>query len=137
MSVLVPEIAGKRIELVKALAPIGAAIAYLVNPSSPVGLLESNEARRAASALGVQVHFLNASTVVDLDAAFATLANLRVGGPVVAIEAFFDSHRDKLVALSARRGRRGRDLARGGRGHRAPVYIYADRADRTGDAGAS
>jgi putative tryptophan/tyrosine transport system substrate-binding protein len=79
-------------------------IAYLVNPSSPVGLLESNEARRAASALGVQVHFLNTSTVVDLDAAFATLANLRVGGLVVAIEAFFDSHRDKLVALSARHG---------------------------------
>ena len=104
MSVLGPEIAGKRIELVKALAPTGAAIAYLVNPSNPAGLLESNEARRAASALRVQVHVLNASTVVDLDAAFATLANLRVGGLVVALEAFFDSHRDKLVALSARHG---------------------------------
>jgi putative ABC transport system substrate-binding protein len=42
--------------------------------------------------------------VVDLDAAFATLANLRVGGLVVAIEGFLDSHRDKLVALSARHG---------------------------------
>ena len=38
MSVLGPEIAGKRIELVKALAPTGAAIAYLVNPSNPAGL---------------------------------------------------------------------------------------------------
>jgi putative tryptophan/tyrosine transport system substrate-binding protein len=94
MSVLVPEIAGKRIEL-------DCLSCESIQSRRPTRIERSTAGGERAR---VQVHFLNTSTVVDLDAAFATLANLRVGGLVVAIEAFFDSHRDKLVALSARHG---------------------------------
>jgi putative ABC transport system substrate-binding protein len=56
----------------------------------------------AASALGIQVHVLNASTEHDLDEAFASLVKLGVGGVVVQGEPFFFSQRDRIVALSAR-----------------------------------
>src|SRR5262249_12798111 len=95
-------IAGKRIELLKRSVPTAAGIAYLVNPSSPNSVTELNEALAAANTLGIPLHVLNASTEGDLEAAFASVGRLRAGGLVVAIEAFFDSQRDRLVVLSAR-----------------------------------
>jgi putative ABC transport system substrate-binding protein len=95
-------IAGKRIELLKSSVPTAAGIAFLVNPSSPNSVTERNEALAAANTLGIPVHVLNASTEGDLEAAFASVVRLRAGGLVVAIEAFFDSQRDRLVVLSAR-----------------------------------
>ena len=45
---------------------------------------------------------LNASTEEDLYKAFAALSELKAGGLVVNAEPFFDSKRDKIVALAAR-----------------------------------
>jgi len=45
---------------------------------------------------------LNASTEGDLDDAFSALAGLGAAGLVVPGEPFFDSKRDKIVALAAR-----------------------------------
>src|SRR5262249_21768388 len=59
------------------------------------------EALAAADALRIQVHVLDASTDDEFNMAFAALANARAGGLVVAIDASFDSQRDKLVALSS------------------------------------
>jgi hypothetical protein len=55
----------------------------------------------AADALRIQVHVLDASTDDEFNMAFAALANARAGGLVIAIDASFDSQRDKLVALSS------------------------------------
>jgi putative ABC transport system substrate-binding protein len=80
--------------------PPAAAIAFLVNPSSPSAEFYAREAPVAAQALGVRIPVLNASTERDLDEAFASLGKLGVGGLVVPAEPFFDSHR--IVALAAR-----------------------------------
>jgi putative ABC transport system substrate-binding protein len=95
-------LAGKRLELLKELIPTATVIGYLVNPTSPTGEPEATDARTAARALGIDLHVLNASTEHDLDVAFASLVRLRVGALVVAGEPYFDSQRDRLVALSAR-----------------------------------
>jgi putative ABC transport system substrate-binding protein len=102
MATFTSALAGKRIELLKELVPAATAMVYLLNPSNPTAEIESKEALAAARALGMQLHVLNASTEHDLDAAFATLVKLRAGALVVAPEPFFDSQRDRLVALSAR-----------------------------------
>jgi putative ABC transport system substrate-binding protein len=57
----------------------------------------------AADALGIQVHVLNASTDHDFNTAFAALVKARAGGLGIAIDASFDSQRDK-VALSSEHG---------------------------------
>jgi putative tryptophan/tyrosine transport system substrate-binding protein len=102
MSFFPLEIAAKSVQLLKELLPAATLIGYLVNPSTPAAHLYGEEASNAAKALGIAVHILNASTESDLDEAFASLAKADAGGLVVPAEPFFDSQRDRIVALAAR-----------------------------------
>ena len=102
MSTFVADLGAKCVELLKELVPTAPVIAYLINPSSPAAEIYRKEALTAAKALGIQVHVLNASTERDLDEAYASLAKLGAGGLVVPAEPFLDSHRETIVALSAR-----------------------------------
>jgi len=104
MSFFTLTIVGKSFELVRELAPTASAVAYLMNPSNPSAKEQSKEVHAAASALGMRLHVLKASNNEELDAVFAGLPRLRAGGIVVPAEAFFDSHRDRIVALSKRHG---------------------------------
>ena len=102
MSLFASELWEKVVELLKELVPAATVIAYLVNPSNPSAEMYSKAGVAAARALGIQVHVLNASTEHDLEETFASLVKLGAGGLVVPNEPFFDSQRDRIVALSAR-----------------------------------
>jgi putative tryptophan/tyrosine transport system substrate-binding protein len=102
MSVFSSEMWAKSVELLKELVPTATRMAYLVNPSSPSAEFYSKGAAAAASALGIEVHVLNASTEHGLDEAFAALVKLGTGGLVVPNEPFFDVQRERIVALTAR-----------------------------------
>ena len=102
MGVFNATLGAKRIELTKELMPGATGIAYLLNPSNPSSVIESKGALAATRALGIELHVLNASTEYELDAAFAAVAKLRAGVLVVSGEPYFDSQRERLVALSAR-----------------------------------
>ena len=104
MSVLAYELVAKRFELLKDLVPSAGVIAYLTNPTNPSQELELKEAQRAARALQIQLHVLQASREQELDSAFAELEKLRAHALVVASDPFFDSQRSRVVALSARHG---------------------------------
>ena len=104
MSVLAYELVAKRFELLKDLVPSAGVIAYLTNPTNPSQELELKEAPRAARALQIQLHVLQASREQELDSAFAELEKLRAHALVVASDPFFDSQRSRVVALSARHG---------------------------------
>ena len=80
MSTFTADIGAKSVELLMELVPKAAVIAYLVNPSNPAVEIYAEEATRAASALGVQIRVLNASTEGDLDNAFSALAGLGAAG---------------------------------------------------------
>jgi putative ABC transport system substrate-binding protein len=54
--------------------------------------------------LGIEVPLLNASTVDELNSTFATASQQRIGAMVVHADPFFDSQREKIVALSAQHG---------------------------------
>jgi putative ABC transport system substrate-binding protein len=101
MSTLTTPLGAKGVGLLKELLPKAALIGYLVNPSNPSGKLETAEANSTADALGVRVRAVNASTIGELDKAFATLGKMHVDGVVVAGEPFFDSQREKIVGLAA------------------------------------
>jgi putative tryptophan/tyrosine transport system substrate-binding protein len=102
VSTFSPQLGGKSVELLKELKPYAAAFAYLSNPTSPSAQLLSKDVRAAADTLRIRLHVLNASTESDLDAAFATMEKLHADGLVVNAEPFFDSRREKIVALAAR-----------------------------------
>ncbi|HEV2548198.1 MAG TPA: ABC transporter substrate-binding protein [Stellaceae bacterium] len=102
MSFLNSEIVAKSAQLLKEAVPATAVIAFLVNPAGPSAEIFAKEAPTAASALGIQIPVLNASTERELDEAFASLGKLGAVGLVVPAEPFFDSNRDKIVALAIR-----------------------------------
>jgi putative tryptophan/tyrosine transport system substrate-binding protein len=104
MAVFNATLAGKRVELTKELIPTAAVIGYLLNPVDQMSAVESRDALAAARALGIDLKILNASSEEDVETAFAAMANLRADALVVAGEPFFDSKRERIVALAARNG---------------------------------
>jgi putative ABC transport system substrate-binding protein len=92
----------KRIELLSELVPQARVIAVLVNPTNLPNEPGIQEAQEAARAKGVQLQILKASTESEIDAAFASLAQLHTGALVIGGEPFFASRREQLVALASR-----------------------------------
>jgi ABC-type uncharacterized transport system substrate-binding protein len=98
-------LAAKVLELLYEVVPNATVIAALVNPTTP-NLAESiaKDMQAAGRALGRQMHILNASTGDEIDAAFATLAQLRAGALVIGGDPLFTSRRVHLAMLAARYG---------------------------------
>jgi putative tryptophan/tyrosine transport system substrate-binding protein len=95
-------VVAKRLELLHKLVPNAATIGVLVNPNYPEADFQRHEVEESASALGQQIHLMNAGTITDIDAAFATLTQHGVSALFVANDPFFNSRRDQFVALAAR-----------------------------------
>ncbi|MGB9044200.1 MAG: ABC transporter substrate-binding protein [Pseudolabrys sp.] len=93
---------GKRLGLLRALIPGVQLIAVLLNPNRPDHANEVREVQEAARAIGQQIHILLASSESAINAAFATATQLHAGALLVGTDAFFNSQRDKIVALAAR-----------------------------------
>jgi putative ABC transport system substrate-binding protein len=102
MSIYPVGVAAKTVQLLKQLLPAATLIGYLVNPSNPSAAVYVSEASTAAKTLGIEVSVLHASSEHDLDEVFASLPKTGVGGLAVPAEPFFDSQRDRIVALAAR-----------------------------------
>ena len=99
----VNEVTAKRLRLLHDLVPKAVRIAMLLNPANAV-VAESTlrEAQKAAPTLGLQIQILNASTIGEIDAAFATLARERPDALLVAGDAFLNSRRVQIATLTAR-----------------------------------
>jgi ABC-type uncharacterized transport system substrate-binding protein len=93
---------GKRLGLLRALIPGVQLIAVLLNPNRPDHANQVREVQEAARAIGQQIHILLASSESAINAAFATATQLHAGALLVGTDAFFNSQRDKIVALAAR-----------------------------------
>jgi ABC-type uncharacterized transport system substrate-binding protein len=104
MAVFNASLGEKRIELTKELLPTVGVISYLLNPSNQSSAFEANGALAAARVLGIELRILNAGSESELDAAFSAAKNAGVAALIVSGEPFFDSQRERIVALAARHG---------------------------------
>ena len=103
MSALSLGTAAKRLQLLHELVPAAADIAFLRNPTNPYYVtLETRELQSAATALGLRLLLLNASTTDEIEAAFTTLAEQRANAFLLGTDPFFMTVRDQLVALTNR-----------------------------------
>jgi putative ABC transport system substrate-binding protein len=99
------ELVGKRLEILRELAPGTRRVAVLINPTNPSSAeTTSREVAVAARGMGVQVQILNISTIAEIDAAFATFARDRPDALFVASDPFFTSRRVHVVSLATRHG---------------------------------
>ena len=77
-------------------------IAILLNPNNPVATDQVREVQETASALSQQIHILSANSESEINATFATVVQLRAAAMLVSSDPFFNSQRDKIIALAAR-----------------------------------
>lgn len=102
MSMFGPGVFAKDIQMLKEMVPSANVVGYLVNPANRAATSYPKDALIAETALGINVSVVSASTEQDLDDAFSTLAKLAADGLIVPGEPFFDSQRERIVALAAR-----------------------------------
>jgi putative tryptophan/tyrosine transport system substrate-binding protein len=96
------EVVAKRLRLLHDLVPKTVRVTVLVNPAN-VSSTESTlrEVREAAPAIGLQIQALNASTIGEIDAAFATFSRERPDALFVASDTFFTGRREQFATLTA------------------------------------
>jgi putative ABC transport system substrate-binding protein len=82
-AILESELAPKRLQLLHELVPNAAAFGVLVDPDTLPTPLLITDLQAAARTLGVQVVVVNARTDSDLEPAFATFSQQRVGAVLV------------------------------------------------------
>src|SRR5207248_1558784 len=75
--------------------------AVIVNPNNANTQQVIRDTQHAASAKGVQLHILKASTESEIGTAFDSLVQLHAGALVVGSDPFLDGSRAQLVALAA------------------------------------
>jgi putative ABC transport system substrate-binding protein len=97
----VSELAAKRLELLRELAPGVARVAVLLNRAD-TRISESNlrDVETAARAMGLQIQVLSASTTQEIDAAFATFVRDGADALFVSGSPFFTTRRVQIVHLS-------------------------------------
>jgi putative ABC transport system substrate-binding protein len=97
------EVAPKQLQLAHELVPTATIIAVLVNPTNPNAETLLGNLQAAARILGVQLHFLHASTERDFDRVFATWPQLGAGVLVISgTDPFLSSRSEQLAALALR-----------------------------------
>jgi putative ABC transport system substrate-binding protein len=91
----------KRLGLLRQLVPQAEVIGLLVNQNSTQGQGQARDVQEAAQKLGLQLVVLSGGSDEDIDAAFASLARLKVGALLVGADPSFDPKRNRLIAMVA------------------------------------
>jgi len=96
-------LSAKRLELAHEVIPTATLIGLLVNPGD-IGRSERliQEAQAAAVHLGVKLHILRAGNEAEMEAAFASFAQLKAGPLVIGSDGFYNSNSRLLAELSLR-----------------------------------
>jgi putative tryptophan/tyrosine transport system substrate-binding protein len=97
------EVVAKRLRLLHDLVPKALRVAVLVNPAN-ASITEATlrDVQQTATTIGLQIQILNATTIGEIDAAFATLARERPDALFVGPDGFFTSRRMQFATLTAR-----------------------------------
>jgi putative tryptophan/tyrosine transport system substrate-binding protein len=104
------ELVPKRFELLRDLVPSAETIALLENPNNPNAEFDLADAQASARSLNRSLQIMRASSVSEIDAAFTTLVQQRIGALLLAPDAFLTSRREQIVTLA--------------RYHRIPAIYY-------------
>jgi ABC-type uncharacterized transport system substrate-binding protein len=102
INLLLSAMEGKRLGLLRELLPGATLIVVLLNPTMPTFADQLNEIQEAARALAQPIQVLQVRNEAEIDAAFASAAQLRAAGLLVGTDPFMFSRLDQLVALAAR-----------------------------------
>jgi putative ABC transport system substrate-binding protein len=99
---LTAELTPKRLQLLRELMPNAARFGVLVDPAAPATPSMIADLQGAARTLGLKLVVVDARTDSDLETAFATVSQQRVGAILVGDSTLFVRRMEQLAALAAR-----------------------------------
>src|SRR5262245_31665467 len=102
INIFLSELVAKQLGLLRELMPTATRVAVLVNPADATTTETTlRDVDVAASTLGLQIQVVRASTVREINAAFATLGGARPDALFVGADPFFAARRVQLANLAS------------------------------------
>jgi putative tryptophan/tyrosine transport system substrate-binding protein len=102
VSSLLIALVGKRLGLLRELAPKAQSIGFLVNSENPNADSDTRDVQESANASGQQIQVVNANTEADIESAFVGLIKNSVDALLVASDPFLFTHRYQIATLAAK-----------------------------------
>jgi putative ABC transport system substrate-binding protein len=102
VNVLYTDLESKKLGLLRDVVPQVGLVAALVNQTRPVATSQTAELQAAAQKFGQRIQIINVATEQDLEPAFASMVQLKVGALLQGADPFFNTVRDQIVSLAAR-----------------------------------
>jgi putative ABC transport system substrate-binding protein len=99
---LVSELSPKQLQLLRELIPNAVAFGVLADPAFPDTQSVITDLQATARTLGRQLIVVNATTDSDLETAFVSLSQQRVGAVLISQSTFYPRRMEQLAALAAR-----------------------------------
>ena len=116
---IAPDLEGKRLELLKQVAPTLSRVAVLWNPDNAFHVGAERQVHEAAAVLQLDVVSVRVRSAADFDHAFDAIASARADAMTVLADRVFLHNRVRIVEFAARR-------------HLPAVYAYRELVDAGG-----
>jgi putative ABC transport system substrate-binding protein len=97
LSSMAPELAGKRIQLLREMLPKASRLATLWNPTNPIEVLGMQEMQAAGAAVGVQIHSVEVRSAEDYPSVFASVLAGRADAMHVFVNPVTSKHAQLIV----------------------------------------
>jgi putative ABC transport system substrate-binding protein len=97
-----PELAAKRLELLKEVVPALTRVAVLMNPGNPVNEVSLQAMERTARSLGLELQQVNVGGPEEFNAAFSTIVKGRAGALSVFDDAMLIAQARRVADLAAK-----------------------------------
>jgi putative ABC transport system substrate-binding protein len=91
---------GKRVELLREIAPNVSRVALLMNPNNPNVKVEQADAEAGAKKLGLETVTLNARNAPEIDAAFEQLLRAKADAFITATDPILLDRREQIVSFA-------------------------------------
>jgi len=99
---MAPDLEAKRLELLKEVVPKLSRVSFLLNPSNAFHVASEKQAREAAKALRVDIHFVGVRADHEFDHAFDTIVMQHPDAFIVLADRVFLHNRLRIVDFAAR-----------------------------------
>jgi putative ABC transport system substrate-binding protein len=103
VSLLGPEVSGKRLQLLKQAVPSITRVAVIWNPNDPAAHFSVEESQTAAAALGLNLQVLEGRNVDAIDDALEAAMNAQAEAVVLLPTPLFDGLAEQIAGLAMRR----------------------------------
>lgn len=100
VSTVAPELAAKRLELLRELRPTATLVGELVDPANPYIKLIRKEDEQAYGSLGMRPIFVDVADATQLERIIAEVAGMRADALIVRADPIFAANRDQIASLA-------------------------------------